>query len=149
MADVVSTQFHYFRRSDQWLKEKPYFINLPRSALKENEKTTNEETDPVQGVKVLDLRKHQADLSLDVNGFAMFQHDFSHAQDAELFQGRFHSSRYTVAVTEWLIQLLGCELAKFMSGTIRHRDATFPGKPWGSSESLQPIEAVHVGNFSQ
>jgi hypothetical protein len=145
--DAVVTTFWYFKPSELWKTVKPYWFNLPTSALPDPSKITNEESVPVGGITVKNLRATESGkpFSLDDNGFQMEHHDFSSDEDQAFWRGEFSRSQYRFAVESWITEVLGAEKALFLSGSIRRRDATFPMKPYGTGEDNQPIQGVHVG----
>ncbi|KAL8747048.1 MAG: hypothetical protein Q9190_001013 [Brigantiaea leucoxantha] len=143
------TSLYYLKRSDRWHQEKPYFITVPPSALPRGHETTNEESEPTDGIKVMHLTSKELSLSsLDIRGFTVASQDFS-PFPLESFQDYASiRSEYVPPMEAWIRKCLNADIVVTLSVNVRKRDVSFPQFTWGTSGDTQPIQGVHVGKRS-
>lgn len=104
----ILATFWYLQRLPLWQSTKPYFINVPRSALPEGQATTNEISEPVSNIKVRDIREHPASRDIDQSAFTFLCHDFSTPE--HVFQDLTSARRsYVPEAEDWICNELGAE----------------------------------------
>ena len=100
--------FWYLQKLPLWQSTKPYFINVPKSALPEGQPPTNEVSEPVSNIKVRDMREHPASCNIDQSAFTFFCHDFSTPE--HVFQDLTSARRlYVPEAEDWICNKLGAE----------------------------------------
>ena len=137
----LQTNLYYLKPSDQWSREKPYFINVPPSALPDGQRATNEESISVDGVQRLKPTLHD----LDIRGFTVVKQDYSSFCIDDFEDCRSLRLRYVPMMEAWLKQLFAAERVFTLSVNVRRRDFKFPEFTWGTTGDTQPIQGVHVG----
>ena len=104
----ILATFWYLQRLPLWQNTKPYFINVPKSALPEGQATTNEISEPVSNIKVRDIREHPASRNIDQSGFTFLCHDFPTPE--HVFQDLTSARRsYVPEAEDWICNELGAE----------------------------------------
>ena len=104
----VKATLWYLQQSDLWKTTKPYFINVPQSALPEGQLPSNEVSVPVENIEVQDMRPMMSSLDLDTNGFTIVSHRFETPVDA--FQSYPRARKlYVPEVESWLRVFLGAD----------------------------------------
>lgn len=132
------------------MKEKPYFITVPPSALPKGQSVTNEESGPVSNINIQDIREENFSLlDLDKRGFSFARQDFSSFSGDDFADYRSLRMKYVPPMEDWIKKTLGADTIFTLSVTIRKRDVEFPKFTWGKSGNSQPIQGVHVGRHSQ
>lgn len=146
MQSIVSASLFYLRRLDLWLKEKPFFITVPPSALPKGQRVTNEESEPINDIQVQDIRDQNFSiLDLDKRGFTSAWQNFSSFRETDFMDYRSLRTKYVPPMEDWVRELLNAESVFTLSVNIRRRDVKFPEFTWGTSGDTQPIQGVHVG----
>ena len=146
----VSASLFYLKPAKIWSKEKPYFITVPPSALPKGKKVTNEESEPVDNIRIQDLREQGfSQNSLDMCGFTFNTQEFARFNKEVFVDYKSLRAGYVPPMEDWLKGLLGAESVVTLSVNIRRRDAKFPEFTWGKSGDTQPIQGVHVGMVSR
>jgi hypothetical protein len=144
---LIRSTFWYFKEDVQWERVKPYFIYAPITVPISGFKSTNEESIPVDNIAIHDIRAQNEPFDIDVSGFVVLDHDFSHAQDEAFYAGEFKSSEYKSEITSFLVKNFGVESVTVLSSSIRKRDRQFPKYIWGTAGENQPIQGVHIGKL--
>lgn len=145
MNSVLGSLF-YLKPAEIWSKEKPYFITVPPIALPKGQKVTNEESEPVDNIRIHDLRERDfSQNSLDTCGFTFSTQAFARFSKEVFIDYKSLRAGYVPPMEDWLKDLLGAEIVVTLSVNIRRRDAKFPEFTWGKSGDTQPIQGVHVG----
>ena len=104
----VLATFWYLQKLPLWQSTKPYFINVPKSALPGGQATTNEISEPVSNIRVKDMREHPASRNIDLSAFTFLCHDFSTPEYA--FQNLTSARRsYVPEAEHWICKELGAE----------------------------------------
>lgn len=109
-TQTLQATFWYLQDTQLWRTTKPYFINVPKSALPDGQPATNEISVSVSGVPVKDMRNCVENLDIDRTGFTFFSHTFDTPEDS--FQD-YATARmsYIPEVEAWLCKVFGAETA--------------------------------------
>ena len=140
-------------------------VNIPAEALPLG-LASNESYVPYSEIAIEDMRNRENDFLFDRNGFGVYRDAREHKSAfpsstvlKNLGQNFLGSSleyeefnHYGIveqkcrrASETFLTHLLGAETAETFTREVRRRQQSFPTKPRGNNESLQPIQGVHVG----
>lgn len=145
ITSATTTSLFFIKNLEKYRHEKPYFINVPPSALPEGCETSNIVNNKQEGINITDIKSiPHSSFTLDKNGFTVVKHRFKTADD-EITHETFVKEIYAPEVAQWLRSYTGSEQAIVLSSAIRRRDRTFPELTWGSSGAQQPIPGVHIG----
>jgi hypothetical protein len=147
----VTSTFWYLKPLEEYKTVKPYHINVPQWALP-RQLQSNEVSAPYPNIRVSDLRGRERDMTLDQNGFGVFEESRS---DEESMVGCLTYDDYAdvqkvlergrPAVESFLKRTLGADAVVAFSHQVRRRDPQFPSLPRGTQGNIpQPVQGVHA-----
>lgn len=117
MAETVQATFWYLKRLPIWNSTKPYFINVPQSALQEDQKSSNEISEPIADIPVRNMRDLPWPNDIDLRGFAFHVHEFGIRE--EVFRDPSGVRReYIPKVETWLKMVTGAEIVHTLTSEV-------------------------------
>src|SRR6266480_2323251 len=118
MPSTILGTFWYLKPLDLWATTKPYFINVPQSALPAGQHASNEVSEPTSDVLVRNMRDVISPDDVELCGFSYRTHDFN--IPVEVFRDPLAVRRhYIPKVEEWLLQVTGAEIAHTLACEVR------------------------------
>jgi hypothetical protein len=108
----------YLKNLDIWATTKPYFINVPQSALPENQRASNEVSEPVRDVTIRNMRDTGSPNDIDLCGFSYKMHDFE--VSTEIFKDPVAVRQHYIPKVEgWLQEVTGAEVVHTLTSEVR------------------------------
>jgi hypothetical protein len=118
MSSNILGTFWYLKALDLWATTKPYFINVPQSALPIGQHASNEVSEPINDIVVQNMRDVISPDDIDLFGFSYRTHDFG--VPAEVFKDPGALRRhYIPRVEEWLLEVTGAEIVHTLTSEVR------------------------------
>ena len=117
MSDPLKATLWYLKDLAIWKSTKPYFINVPQSALEEGQKSSNEISEPINHVPVRNMRDVDTPNDIDLCGFSVSVNDF--AIPEEVFRDPAEvRKQYIPEVEKWLQRLTGAEIVVTLTSEV-------------------------------
>lgn len=118
MSLITFGTLWYLKSLDIWATTKPYFINVPQSALPENQRVSNEVSEQVRDVTIRNMRDIGSPNDIDLCGFSYKTHDFE--VSTEIFKDPLTVRQHYIPKVEgWLQEITGAEFVHTLTSEVR------------------------------
>jgi hypothetical protein len=111
MASAMEATLWYLQDLELWKTTKPYFINVPMSAIPPGHSRSNEISVPVHDVPVHNMREEMSQIGLDTTGFTFRRHK-SQIPLETLEDSPILRDEYIPEIEEWLRSSMGADIVK-------------------------------------